>query len=72
MRMYSVSKNPQLSPTGLPRIDHFLSEEGKSKALREFKAAYPQVEGKRLILFGPTFRGRGMEDAYYDYSRDRF
>ena len=59
-------------PTGLPRIDHFLSEEGKSKALREFKAAYPQVEGKRLILFGPTFRGRGMKDAYYDYSRIDF
>ncbi|MGO1590527.1 MAG: CDP-glycerol glycerophosphotransferase family protein [Ancrocorticia sp.] len=56
-------------PTGLPRIDHFLSEEGKEKALKEFKAAYPQAEGKKLIVFAPTFRGRGMNDAYYDYSR---
>lgn len=59
-------------PTGLPRIDHFLSDEGRTKALQEFRSRYPQVSGKRLILFAPTFRGRGMTDAYYDYSRIDF
>ena len=55
--------------TGVPRTDIFFDE----KYLKETKArlheAYPQLEGKKLILFAPTYRGLRADDASYDFSR---
>lgn len=59
-------------PTGLPRIDGFLSQEGMLSAVEAFKGAHPEVKERKLILFAPTFRGRGIKDAYYDYERIDF
>lgn len=59
-------------PTGLPRIDGFLAEKGRDKALSDFRAAYPEVADRKLILFAPTYRGRGIRDAYYDYGHVDF
>jgi CDP-ribitol ribitolphosphotransferase len=59
-------------PTGLPRIDKFLDEERTARVRADFFAAHPHLEGKRIVLFAPTFRGRGMHDAYYDYHRIDF
>lgn len=56
-------------PTGLPRIDVFLDPERIARVRQEFAARYPQFAGKRVILFAPTFRGRGIKDGYYDYDR---
>ena len=58
--------------TGLPRIDTFLDKERTQKTVMDFFEQYPNLKGKRIILFAPTFRGRGIEDAYYDYSRIDF
>jgi CDP-ribitol ribitolphosphotransferase len=58
--------------TGLPRIDTFLNKERTQKIVTDFFEQYPNLNGKRIILFAPTFRGRGIEDAYYDYSRIDF
>jgi CDP-ribitol ribitolphosphotransferase len=58
--------------TGLPRIDAFLDEERTQNVVAGFFEQYPTLKGKRIILFAPTFRGRGIEDAYYDYSRIDF
>ena len=58
--------------TGLPRIDTFLNEERTQQVIAGFFEQYPNLNGKRIILFAPTFRGRGIEDAYYDYSRIDF
>ena len=58
--------------TGLPRIDTFLNKERTQKVIAGFFDQYPNLNGKRIILFAPTFRGRGIEDAYYDYSRIDF
>jgi CDP-ribitol ribitolphosphotransferase len=58
--------------TGLPRIDTFLNKEHTQKIVADFFGQYPNLNGKRIILFAPTFRGRGIEDAYYDYSRIDF
>lgn len=58
--------------TGLPRIDNFLNTERTQKVITDFSEQYPKLNGKRIILFAPTFRGRGIEDAYYDYSRIDF
>lgn len=56
-------------PTGLPRIDSFLDPDRSERVTRDFYAQYPELEGKRLILFAPTFRGRGIRDGYYDFDR---
>lgn len=56
-------------PTGLPRIDTFLDPDRTRATVEAFYAENPDLRGKRLILFAPTFRGRGIRDAYYDYSR---
>lgn len=54
--------------TGLPRIDAFMDDNWIAKAKRAFQQQYPTCKGKRIILFAPTFRGRGMLDAHYDLS----
>lgn len=59
-------------PTGLPRIDKFLDPETTEATKVEFAQRYPHLVGKRIILFAPTFRGRGMTTAYYDYSQIDF
>lgn len=56
-------------PTGLPRIDVFLDPERTKRVRAEFASRYPQFAGKRVILFAPTFRGRGIQDGYYEYDR---
>lgn len=39
---------------GLPRIDHLLETEEKNK--QEALEAYPQLQGKKVLLYAPTFR----------------
>lgn len=52
-------------PTGTPRMDEFLDagrqRESRERALRDIPAA----EGRRVILFAPTFRGAGARSARY-------
>ncbi|ROQ59286.1 CDP-ribitol ribitolphosphotransferase [Streptomyces sp. 840.1] len=59
-------------PTGLPRIDTFLNEEHSQKVTDDFFASYPQFRGKKIVLFAPTFRGKSISDAHYDYDRIDF
>jgi CDP-glycerol glycerophosphotransferase (TagB/SpsB family) len=45
-------------PLGLPRTDYFYETE-KIKGLKErFYEIYPNLKGKKLILYAPTFRGK--------------
>ncbi len=59
-------------PTGLPRIDAFLDPDAQAAARRDVYATFPQLEGKRVILFAPTFRGRGARQANYPYDKIDF
>ncbi|MFF2328133.1 MULTISPECIES: CDP-glycerol glycerophosphotransferase family protein [unclassified Streptomyces] len=59
-------------PTGLPRIDTFLDKERSQKVTDDFFAAHPQLRGKKIVLFAPTFRGKSIGDAHYDYDRIDF
>lgn len=58
--------------TGLPRIDQFLDPDSTTSTIKNFRDSYPQFINKKIILFAPTFRGRGHGDAHYDYSRIDF
>jgi CDP-ribitol ribitolphosphotransferase len=42
--------------TGMPRADVFFDDAYKAQARPRLEGAYPQLAGKRLILYAPTFR----------------
>ncbi len=52
-------------PSGVPRTDIFCDGEYKAKARTAFFEKYPQLKNKKIILFAPTFRGKGQMSAYY-------
>lgn len=59
-------------PTGLPRIDRFLDPEAQATSREKVYKRFPSLTGKRVILFAPTFRGRGAKEATYDYDQIDF
>lgn len=54
-------------PTGLPRVDEFLDTTYARHARASFFNGHPELASKRIVLFAPTYRGRGSTNAYYDY-----
>lgn len=56
-------------PVGMARLDGFLDQDKIDAFKKDFYAQYPQLEGKKLILFAPTFRGTGQKVAFYEYER---
>jgi len=50
-------KEDHIMITGMPRVDHLSDERYKERVKETFYAKYPELKGKRLILYGPTFRG---------------
>nr|MBQ8252516.1 CDP-glycerol glycerophosphotransferase family protein [Lachnospiraceae bacterium] len=57
----------QVLATGMPRMDEYLNPEYREKKTREIYEKYPFCQGKKVILFAPTYRGRGKRDAHYPY-----
>lgn len=54
-------------PVGMPRLDGFLEENTIEAFRRNFYQEYPEMKGKKIILFAPTFRGGGQKSAHYNY-----
>lgn len=54
-------------PYGLMRLDNYLDPEKISAFREQFYKKHPTFEGKKIILFAPTFRGAGQRTAYYPY-----
>ena len=54
-------------PIGMPRLDDFLDQEKMDKEKQRFYEKYPWCKGKKIILFAPTYRGKGQKEAYYPY-----
>lgn len=55
-------------PVGMPRLDGFLDKDRIQAFKVAFYKKYPYLEGKKIILFAPTYRGAGQKTAYYNYS----
>ena len=53
---------------GTPRTDVFFNEKYKETVRKTLYSEYPQLIGKKVILFAPTFRGNGVKTAHYNYS----
>jgi teichoic acid ribitol-phosphate primase len=45
---------------GVPRTDLFFDDDALAEARRRALAAYPQLRDRRVVLYAPTFRGRGV------------
>jgi CDP-glycerol glycerophosphotransferase (TagB/SpsB family) len=54
---------------GVPRTDIFFQKEYEATIRARLYKNYPQLAGKKVILFAPTFRGDGNKDAYYPMDR---
>ena len=58
--------------TGIPRTDVFFDNDYKVNIRKKIYCEYPQLVGKRIVLFAPTFRGNGQNTAYYDFKWKNF
>ncbi len=54
-------------PTGMPRMDEFLDPDYRTAKEAELRKQYPFINGKKVILFAPTYRGKNHFDAHYPY-----
>lgn len=59
-------------PTGVPRTDILFDENYKIEIIAEMKEELPIIEGKKVILFAPTFRGNGHHTAHYPFFKIDF
>jgi CDP-glycerol glycerophosphotransferase (TagB/SpsB family) len=48
----------RILPLGIPRTDYFFLVEEHERIKLKFAQLYPQLKGKKLILYAPTFRGK--------------
>jgi len=53
---------------GVPRTDIFFDDKYMEKIIKQKHQIYPQIKNKKVILFAPTFRGKGQKEGYYDFS----
>jgi len=54
-----------IHPIGVPRTDIFFDLPTIEQTKKNLNEKYPQISGKKLVLFAPTFRGETRETAYY-------
>ena len=57
----------QVLPTGMPRMDEFLDENYRKEKTKEIYEQFPICKDKKVIMFAPTYRGKGRKDADYPY-----
>lgn len=50
-------------PLGMPRVDYLLDRERMDGRRAEILEAYPQLQGRKVVLYAPTFR-RGQHVPY--------
>lgn len=54
---------------GSPRCDLLEDEKYKKYFIKKFYKENPALEGKKILLFAPTFRGGGMGNCHYPIER---
>ncbi len=48
-------------PLGVARTDFFFDAEGMAEARRRIFEAHPELVGRKVVVYAPTFRGHGLE-----------
>lgn len=59
----------RVQAVGSPRTDMFFDEKKIYEARNRVYDSYPELKDKKIILIAPTYRGRKVEDACYDFER---
>lgn len=59
----------KVQAVGSPRTDMFFDDKAKEEARNRVYESYPQLKDKKVVLIAPTYRGRKVEDANYDFHR---
>ncbi len=62
-------KIDKVKATGIPRTDMFFNKEYMKAKKEEIYANYPELKNKKVITFAPTYRGKSLRDAYYDFTK---
>ena len=69
-RNFYVDKS-KVKPFGVPRNDFYneehLSDDYLSELRESFEKDYPQLKGKKLVLYAPTFREDPKNNAIFEY-----
>ncbi len=65
--VFGIEKNA-FKVVGSPRLDGFTDKAKIEDAKKRILEKYPFINGKKVILFAPTYRGAGEQAAYYDES----
>ena len=55
-----------IHPTGIPRTDEFFDPSFQQSARSKFFSLHPEMKGKKLVLYAPTFRGADADLAHND------
>ncbi|MDX8366165.1 CDP-glycerol glycerophosphotransferase family protein [Cytobacillus sp. IB215665] len=66
---FNMSTN-KIYPIGIPRTDYFFDYEKHRTVYQRFTGEFPELSGKKLILYAPTFRGNGYDQKSMDYLID--
>lgn len=61
-------KKENVVPTGIPRTDKLFQSKKMDIYRERILSKYPEVKGKRVVLYAPTFRG----DLVSDYNKDSY
>ena len=56
--------------TGIPRTDIFFSKDAIEEAKSRVYERFPALKNKRVVLYAPTFRGKGQTDVCFDMTVD--
>ena len=51
--------------TGIPRTDVFFDKDYAALKKSDLLSEYPLLNGKKIMIFAPTFRGNGKHSAHY-------
>lgn len=63
---FGISKD-KVFPIGAPRTDLFFDKPLQESIIANIRKELPFINGKKVILFAPTFRGNGQQSAYYPF-----
>ena len=50
-------------------MDNYLDEERINAYKMKFYQDFPELKGRKIIMFAPTYRGNTQSDAYYPYDK---
>ena len=59
----------KILPYGLPRLDNYLEDTRIDKIKEKLYSNYSILKDKKIILFAPTFRGKGQKNAHYPFEK---